>query len=198
MKEFLRQENNPVIFIENPNICGKCAANGPTCCQCGMEEKELVAPLSEAEWLLIQKMVPWTKNGAFVVQEKNTPFFREEIAKLFPEHQEDVESSFPANSFHLRLAQNHLGQCTFLGPQGCLLPKAARPHFCNIYPFWFIGRHLQAFGDPHCEVLKSRDTVPQICAALHTHPDDIFQVYLSLCLDWGISPPSQDLQVEIQ
>ena len=198
MKQSLLHENKPVIFIENPTICSKCAANGPTCCQCGVDKQELVAPLSEAEWHLIQEMVPWTRNGSFVVREKNTPFFIEEIAKLFPEYPEDIKSSFPINSSHLRLAQNNIGQCNFLGPQGCLLPKVARPHFCNIYPFWFIGRNLQAFENPDCKVLQRQDTVPKICSSLHTHPDELFQVYLSLCLDWGVSPPSQDLQVEIQ
>ncbi|HIJ78449.1 MAG: hypothetical protein OEY01_04545 [Desulfobulbaceae bacterium] len=198
MRQSLHQENISRIFIENPTICGMCATNGPTCCQCGIKEEELVAPLSEAELRRIQKLAPWVENTTFVVREKNSPFFISEMAKLFPDHPEDIKSSFPVDSFHLRLAQNSIGQCVFLGPQGCLLPKAARPHFCNLYPFWFIGRNLHAFENHLCLALQHRNSIPKMCTELHTHPDDLFQAYLTLCQDWGVAPPSQDLQVEIQ
>ncbi|HSR35644.1 MAG TPA: hypothetical protein VLL73_00570, partial [Desulfurivibrionaceae bacterium] len=150
----------------NPVICGECAQRGPTCCRCDVAEAELIAPLSTTEWEQIRAQVPWAANGPFVVKERNTLRFIREMQRLFPDNPTAVEATFPLGATHLRLAQNATGQCVFLGPHGCLLPNAARPLFCQIYPFWIIYDEIFALGDPHCLALQALDSTATALAAL--------------------------------
>lgn len=40
------------------------------------------------------------------------------------------------------------GDCTFLGPGGCVLPEAVRPLVCRLYPFMYSERGLDRPADP--------------------------------------------------
>lgn len=184
-------KNKGTTFCGNPGICAECANQGPTCCRCGTTEEELVAPLSGEEWQRMVRLVPWIGNGRFVVREHNSHNFIQGIQALFPGSEHEALSSFPLGGDHLRLAQNNLGQCSLLGPGGCLLPEKARPYFCLMYPFWFTGETLKVFGDPHCLAVRSLHTRDSLCAALDTHPEKLSRLYSRLCLAWGIPPPKR-------
>ncbi|MEW6594418.1 MAG: zinc/iron-chelating domain-containing protein [Thermodesulfobacteriota bacterium] len=175
----------------NPAICGECALHGPTCCRCGAAETDVVAPLSAAEWRQIQRLAPWAMSGEFVASERNTPRFIHEMQRLFPDNPAAVEAAFPLDATHLRLAQNSVGQCVFLGVEGCLLPGAARPFFCQLYPFWLIDGHLFALGDPRCRALQTLDSTATMLAAFGTHPARLRATYHRLRLAWGLGPPAR-------
>lgn len=190
------QHTAATFFDAAPSICAKCAQISPTCCHCSTGDDVLVAPLSADEWERMQTVAPWVLAAGVVVRETNSPLFREEMIRLFPDQPEEVNASFPAGGHHLRLAQNHIGQCACLGPAGCLLPTPARPLFCHLYPFWFFNDRLQVFGDPHCLALRSLQTAEQLCAALHTTPDHLLATYHTLRLAWGVPQPDRSQAVD--
>ena len=173
----------------NPVICRECSRRGPTCCRYGVGDNELIAPLSEEEWRRLRTIAPWTSHGGHVARERNSALFIREMQKLFPDHATAVETTFPLGATHLRLAENSLGQCTCLGPQGCLLPSAARPLFCQIYPFWFIDGHLFAVGDPRCLALQTLDSSTTLLEAFGTRHDHLWEIYRQLCRAWGLGSP---------
>ncbi len=41
-------------------------------------------------------------------------------------------------------------QCTFLGPQGCVLPGDVRPLVCRIYPFTYTAAGLAGEAPDYC------------------------------------------------
>ncbi|MFZ5775695.1 MAG: zinc/iron-chelating domain-containing protein [Thermodesulfobacteriota bacterium] len=196
MNLLITEQQTTAISLAGPEICANCSRIGPTCCRCETGEEVLVAPLSADEWERMQAMAPWTTLAGVVVREPNTAFFIEEMHRLFPDRSDEVAASFPLGGHHLRLAQNHLGQCACLGPAGCLLPQEARPHFCHLYPFWFFSDRLQVFGDPQCLALRSLQTADQLCNALHTTPQRLFDAYHALCLAWGVPRPDRSQAVD--
>lgn len=189
MDRLINHKTVAPISTGNPAICGECARLGPTCCRCGTTDEDVIAPLSVMELEQIRALAPWAATGAFVAQERNTPRFIEEMQRLFPDNPEAVASSFPAGASHLRLAQNGVGQCVFLGLQGCLLPTLARPLFCRLFPFWIIDGQLFALGDPQCRALQTLDSTDRILEALGTHPDHLLALYQRLRLAWGLGAP---------
>lgn len=42
------------------------------------------------------------------------------------------------------------GDCTFLGPQGCVLPLETRPLICRLYPYDYIEQGIQDELAPGC------------------------------------------------
>ncbi len=126
-----------------------------------------------------------------MVEEPNSPEFLNVMEQIFSHAPEDIRTSFPEGETHMRLAQNSVDQCVFLGPNGCLLPNPARPIFCQIYPFWFTGEQIQVFGDHNCLALKTAETIPRLCSLLGTNPDHLFSLYCRLCKVWGVPPPNK-------
>jgi hypothetical protein len=51
----------------------------------------------------------------------------------------------------LRLELTGAGECLFLGPRGCRLPRQARPLFCRLYPVFVDARgRLALMADAGC------------------------------------------------
>lgn len=44
------------------------------------------------------------------------------------------------------------GDCTFLGPQGCILPEEVRPLVCRLYPFMYNEQGLTGSDEGYCPV----------------------------------------------
>lgn len=42
------------------------------------------------------------------------------------------------------------GDCSFLGPHGCVLPTEVRPIVCRLYPFAYTERGLDGIDDGYC------------------------------------------------
>jgi len=58
------------------------------------------------------------------------------------------------------------GDCTFLGPAGCLLPETVRPLVCRLHPFTYTAAGIDAEPSSDCP----RDLVPagmSVFDALH-------------------------------
>jgi len=185
----LRRQTGPDIEgLGNPTTCARCAKLGPTCCQCRPGEEELAALVSESERNHMAAIAPWTIGEHFVVQVPNSPPFIDHMIRLFPDRAEEVYQMLPAEGWHYRLHIDKIGQCSLLGPRGCLLPREARPLFCRIYPFWFIGQQLQVFVYDHCLAIQESVTVQELCISMGTSPEQLYELFARLCRAWGFEP----------
>lgn len=54
------------------------------------------------------------------------------------------------NSRRRMLNRSPEGDCTFLGPEGCVLPTDVRPIVCRLYPFAYNERGLVGIDDAYC------------------------------------------------
>ncbi len=168
-------------------VCRRCSAAGGCCCRLS-DNDELVAPISPIEWQELLALVPWAGQPGYVVEEANSPAFVAQMKVLFPHFHRGVARVFPLGGSHLRVATNRIGQCAFLGPDGCLLPYSARPAFCQVYPFWFNGDQLQVFADRSCLALREAETIPELCLLMKTTPELIRRHFVRLCQSWGVTP----------
>lgn len=171
----------------DPGICARCSQIGPTCCQCRRGEEELAAMVSERELNQMVVFAPWTADQNFVVRVSNSPAFIRHIKRLFPDRVEDVSRVIPPDGWHYRLFIERSGQCSLLGPSGCLLPRHARPLFCRVFPFWFIGNQLQVFLCDYCLAVQGDRAAPDLFSAMGTTPDHLYQLFDELCHAWGFS-----------
>lgn len=48
------------------------------------------------------------------------------------------------------LKKKPAGDCTFLGPAGCILPMEVRPLVCRLYPFAYTERGLEGVDQDYC------------------------------------------------
>lgn len=67
------------------------------------------------------------------------------------------------------------GDCTFLGPQGCVLPLETRPLVCRLYPFAFNERRLTGVDDGYCPTnlfVKTNERGKTMLTVLNMDPRD--------------------------
>lgn len=165
--------------------CARCATRGRTCCSTTPGAEAYCFPLSTEERQHIETCAPLS--GGFVTQ-PTTEAFVTNIIKLFPLDAARIRQLFPVGGSHLRLALTPAGDCTFLGPQGCTLPRAARPYYCRVFPFWVMRGRLTLFTPPTCVVwLEARNVAPAL-ELLGENAPDILALFANLRRSWGLSP----------
>ncbi len=168
------------------DICSRCAAAGPTCCELSPGQEELCFPISEMERHRIVEHVGLTR-GAFT-PEPNSHAFLANLRRLFPRERQALEALFPETGRHLRLSVTPAGRCVFLRATGCRLPRAARPYYCRLFPFWVAGGRVTAFAAAQCLVHRQGRTVPGMLALLLATEAGVRELHGRLRLAWGLPP----------
>ncbi len=174
----------------DPGICARCAANGPTCCQLEPGHERFCFPVSAVERDKILDCAEGMR-GAFA-QESNAKAFVDNMLSLFPDEAEAVHRLFPSTKFHLRLATDEQGRCTLLGPEGCVLPREARPYYCRLFPLWVVGRRINLFTAGRCLAQRQGTGLTGLLARLGTTEAKVRELHGRLRLAWGL-PPRQDM-----
>lgn len=104
------------------HLCARCARHQKTCCQ----TREIYATPGD-----VQRIADFTGR---------TDFYAYRVPAN-PEYlDQDDDPAWRDNIFRSDMSRRTLnhqpnGDCTFLGPVGCVLPVDVRPLVCRIYPF---------------------------------------------------------------
>ena len=167
------------------DVCRRCSLQGPTCCRIASGQEEFCFPLSLVEKERIQEHVPFV--GGFVLS-PNSNAFVGNVSRLFPGEETIVRSLFPEGQEHFRLAVDSMGACRFLGPEGCEIPKEARPYYCRLFPFWMAGCDVTFFDSPTCLARREGRTLSRILAGLDMNRATVKDLYGRLRLVWGLPP----------
>lgn len=167
-----------------PGVCARCALVSDTCCRLSPGQEEFCFPLSGEESALIAAA---DVGVGGVVQERNTEAFVENLCRLFPGERDRVHALFPEGGEHVRLGLDGKGGCSFLGPQGCALPREARPFYCRLFPFWVRTGRIMVFEFKDClaqrESLGSGDLFRPLGLDRQTARD----LYARLRRAWGFA-----------
>ncbi len=142
-------------------------------------------PLSQAEQSRLLPYATREKIPASFPMD-NTKEFTRTLRRLFPDRQAQVRQAFPIPGRHLILPTSPDGQCLFLRPQGCLLPREARPWYCRLFPLWFREGKLELFAHRQCLLLREAQGVRQALQALGFDAKQTGLWYENLCRDWGL------------
>lgn len=170
----------------NPDICGRCAAVGSTCCVLTPGQEETCFPVSEIErQRIVDHLGP--SRGAFVV-EANSGAFLANLYHLFPRERQRLAALFPETGRHLRLAVTPAGRCVFLRASGCCLPRQVRPYYCRLFPFWVSGGRLTAFAAAGCLVHSQGRNMAAMLALVGTSEARARELHGRLRLAWGLPP----------
>ena len=170
-------------------VCRQCHKNGTSCCatRTGHDNTMINPPVSEAEKEAILAHLRSKHQSEVFTEKPNDLFYIRQVQNLFPGMEQTVAERFPLDANHLELKTED-SICVLLGPNGCTLPKAIRPGFCRIYPFWFLEDSPHIFRDPDCLALATHQTVAEVFLSLGTTPENLKQIHEKLCLDLGFSP----------
>lgn len=172
--------------MSDPHVCARCAAKGPTCCQLNPGSEEFCFPLSEMErGRILQELAG--DEGAFA-QQANSEGFVRNLYTMFPGEQGSVDELFPGTKFHIRLAVDEQGRCRLLGPQGCRLPREARPYYCRLFPFWYANGNLNVFTASRCLLQSEGRTRLRMLDLAGESEKRLKELYGRLRLAWGLAP----------
>lgn len=169
----------------DPEVCRRCARQGPTCCTLSPGQEEFCFPLSLKEKERMQELKPDT--GGFALQD-NGKDFADSMARLFPGEETLVRELFPKHRQHFRLAVAENGDCRFLGASGCVLPAEARPYYCRLYPFWMANERITYFDSPRCLARRESRGLNGLIEALGATAATIRDLHGRLRLAWGFPP----------
>ena len=178
----------------DPAICARCATAGPTCCELTPGHEDQCFPVSEMERARIVEATDLAL-GALTPQ-ANTAAFLASMHRLFPRERAEVDALFPASGRHLRLSVTASGRCVFLRAEGCGLPRAARPYYCRLFPFWMASGRVSAFAATGCLVHRQGRTVAGMLALLDMTEARVRHLHGRLRLAWGL-PPREGMPVVI-
>lgn len=170
--------------MADPFVCARCARQGPTCCELSSGTEDVCFPISDFERERIEKCAPGY--GGFALQ-VNSAVFIENLYKLFPDERRKVNTLFPSGETHQRLAVTAQGKCVFLGLNGCILEKHARPFYCRLFPFWVIGKSVSVLESSGCLAQNENRTPGGIIRALNLDLEQIFEIYGQLRESWGFN-----------
>ncbi|WP_243546912.1 YkgJ family cysteine cluster protein [Pseudodesulfovibrio tunisiensis] len=174
-----------VIQTGDPDVCARCAGQGPTCCRISPGNEEHCFPISPREKERIREAVPFT--GGFV-PEPNSAAFRNNLCNLFPGEGRVLAELFPDDDEHYRLALDSTGACRFLGPAGCEIPVEVRPYFCRIFPFWVVGDTVTFFDSPFCLARREGRNLGPMLDLFGLTRARVRDLYGRLRLVWGLPP----------
>ena len=173
----------------DPSICAACAAKSHTCCYVSPGNEDQCFPLSQPEQARILPYCSSSLGGkkAFT-KSPNSQEFLIAMRSLFPGEQALLDQLFPSGQYHLRMATLKTGYCAFLGEQGCILPRNARPWFCKLFPFWFQHGELTAFAANYCLVAKGAISPAGMLNIMGQEQAVVLEIFNQLRLDWGLVP----------
>ena len=175
----------------DPHVCARCALTNPTCCRLDPGSEEYCFPVSEMEW---ERILEYAGEQGSFVQEPNSKPFVTNMKRLFPGEHKLVEQLFPLVKFHLRLATDKDGTCTFLRDGGCALPREARPYYCRLFPFWIYGERLTIFTPPHCLAVKEAKQLTGLMRTMDQTEASLRTLHGRLRLAWGL-PPKEGMEL---
>lgn len=168
-------------------VCARCAEHSGTCCSLAKGNEECCFPLSATERGAME--AAGATQDHFQPQE-NTPGFLENLCRLFPGEEDTVRALFPLGGEHDRLAvrDNASGSlsCRLLGPNGCGLPREARPLYCRLFPFWVRGGSVLYFDFQECLAVHERRGPGQMYEALGMSEGEARDLYAALRQAWGL------------
>lgn len=170
---------------DNPHICERCAEEGPTCCSLNPGDEDNCFPLSKPEW---ERMVDWCDHVGGFAESPNSPLFINNMRGLFPGEEKEINSLFPGHAWHMRLRVTPRGDCAFLGPEGCRLPREVRPWYCRIFPFWVRNSRVTMFTAHSCLAFQEARSVRPGLAKLGMTEKDVLLLYGQLRMSWGLGP----------
>ena len=170
---------------QDPFICVRCAASGPTCCRTDPASSDKCFPLSEAER---ERLAPHAASMGVpsAETEENTGEFRKLVRILFPDKARALDRAFPQGGTHLRLPLDDDGTCLFLQEDGCSLPRDARPWYCQLFPVWVRRNYFDRFQSESCLLTHEAKRLQDLFTALGITREQAKTLYLSLCHDWGM------------
>ena len=171
--------------MADPVTCVRCAAVGPTCCNTDPARTDLCFPLSGTE---AERLRPFAEKLGVPagVAEGNTRDFIRAMRNLFPDRLEELGLRFPEGGQHLRLALDEHGGCLFLQPEGCALPRSARPWYCQLFPIWIHKGFFDYFTPQACLIAREAGNLRDVFAAAGLDPEEAKAIYISLCRDWEL------------
>lgn len=166
------------------DACARCARSSGTCCTLTPGQEEFCFPLSALERADMEAAGAGPET--FCAQE-NTQAFVDNLCRLFPGEEAALDALFPAGGVHDRLALSPSGACLLLGPEGCRLPREARPYYCRLFPFWIkAGRQLY-FEFKECQALRESTRGAGLLKRLGMTETGVFDLYHRLRRAWGLT-----------
>lgn len=172
------------------SICARCAAVYPTCCRTEPDRSNDCFPLSEAER---QRLVPYaTKLGVpAAAMEENTESFLALLRLLFPNLSTALANAYPLGGAHYRLPLSATGNCLFLLADGCSLPRAARPWYCQLFPIWIREGYLVRLTPKDCLITRELRGIHDVLIEIGLTKETAKEYYRALCRDWGMDTDDQ-------
>lgn len=165
------------------DACRRCAERSGTCCALTPGQEEFCFPLSASERTAME--AAGAEASMFIAQD-NTPAFVDNISRLFPGEDAHIRALFPAGGSHDRLAILPTGECMMLGPEGCRLPREARPLYCRLFPFWIRSGRQMYFEFTDCQALRESRGGAALLRRLGMTETEVFDMYHSLREAWGL------------
>ncbi|MCL4191093.1 MAG: YkgJ family cysteine cluster protein [Thermoguttaceae bacterium] len=123
--------------MDRESICVRCARQGKTCCQ----KCEIYVTIGDVG--RIHDHIG--KEGFYEFRVPDDPAYLDQ--KDDPLWQESVFQPDGSRRVLRRLAN---GDCTFLGPCGCVLPLEVRPLVCRLYPYEYNQEGILAELSQNC------------------------------------------------
>jgi Fe-S-cluster containining protein len=166
----------------NPSACARCALRGPTCCQTAASADDLCFPVSEQE----ERLIHTYAGEAAVCTAANSSMFLQRIRTLFPRERRVAAAVFPPDGSHKRLVLTGEGKCILLTPQGCLLPRNARPLYCRLFPFWVVDERLALLSHGGCLAQEESRSMGDLLRHFSTSAEEVLSIHRRLRLFWHI------------
>lgn len=166
------------------DACRRCAEASGTCCTLSPGQEEFCFPLSARERA---DMEAAGAGPEMFFSQANTPAFVDNLCRLFPGEGALLRALFPAGGFHDRLAVALTGECLLLGPEGCRLPREARPYYCRLFPFWMRGGRQMYFEFKECQALRESRGGAGLLKRLGMTETGVFDLYHRLREAWGLT-----------
>lgn len=172
--------NTPHLL--HPDVCGRCAARGRTCCTVSSGDEEFCFPVSIPEMHAIRNAGQGGEDCFVLVP--NSPGFVEQLGFLMPDR--DIEAAFPEHGSHWRLATTAQGACIFLGPAGCVLDREVRPTYCRLFPLWQYRGQLTWFAAAECLANEECPSLTAMLAAMGTSGKEVRTLFREMCEKLGL------------
>ena len=173
--------------IIHPDVCGRCAARGRTCCTVASGDEEFCFPISIPEMNAIRGAGQGGDDSFVLVA--NTSGFVEQLAQLMPER--DIAAAFPGQGSHWRLATTPQGECTFLRHDGCALDRSVRPLYCRLFPLWQFHGQLTWFTASECLANEECASLATMIEAMNTSRAEVRALFGEMCSKLGLEPDAK-------
>jgi len=170
--------------VRDADDCRRCAEVSGTCCCLTPGNEEFCFPLSTLERAAME--AAGADTAKFFAQ-SNTPGFVDNLCRLFPGEDVRLRGMFPAEGLHDRLALAPSGACLLLGPEGCRLPREARPLYCRLFPFWVRNGRQMYFEFKDCQALRESQGGAGLLRRLGMTEKDVLDLYHRLRRAWGLT-----------